>query len=84
MRGVWLGSLVAERRTGDEEVAGSSLTHRAAEHGRGQATHTRVPLSPSGAIRHILWCKGGDAPNRCSETIFQQGGGQGQKSSLIM
>ena len=38
--------LVVERRTGDREVAGSSLTHCTVEYGFGQAAHAHLPLSP--------------------------------------
>jgi len=41
---------VARSRTGDREVAGSSLTHCAAEYGRGQAAHSHLPLSASSII----------------------------------
>jgi len=39
-----------KRRTGDGEVAGSSLTHCAVEYGPGKDAQEQLPLSPSSIV----------------------------------
>ena len=42
-----------KRRTRDQEIAGSGLTHCTAKYGHGKVAHARVPVSPSSIIRYF-------------------------------
>ena len=46
----WRGGVAVERRTRDQEVAGSSLGGAPWRKNSGQVSHTYVPLSPSSII----------------------------------
>ena len=62
---VWptgVDSLVVDRRTGDREVAGSSLTHCAVDYGPAQAAHALLPLSLRSSITLVLQWRVGDTP----------------------